>query len=106
MSFPFLQKVYEQYKSNPNVLILALNTWERESGATREEKVKKFMADNKYTFQVLFDDSIVEKYGVSGIPTKYIIDKKGQIAFESIGFNNGPEMISEMSLEIDYLLGE
>jgi pentatricopeptide repeat protein len=106
MSFPYLQKVYEQYKANPNVLILALNTWERETGDKREEMVKKFMSDNKYTFQVLYDESIVEKYGASGIPTKYIIDKNGQIAFESIGFNNGPEMISEMSLEIDYLLSE
>ncbi len=106
MSFPFLQKVHEHYKANPNVLILALNAWERETGAAREETVKKFIADNKYTFQVLFDENSVEKYGVSGIPTKFIIDKQGQIAFESIGFNNGQEMINEMTLEIDYLLSE
>jgi thiol-disulfide isomerase/thioredoxin len=106
MSFPFLQKVYDQYKSNPNVIILALNTWERVDGAQREELVQKFIKDNKYTFQVLYDNNFVEKYGVSGIPTKFILDKKGLIAFQSIGFDNGLEMIQEMSMEINMLLAE
>lgn len=105
-SFPFLQKVYEKYKANPNVMILALNTWENETGTKREELVKKFIADNKYTFQVLYDEGFVEKYGVEGIPTKFIIDKKGMIQFKSIGFDNGPKMIEEMTVEIDMLLSD
>ncbi|MBL0176852.1 MAG: redoxin domain-containing protein [Ignavibacteria bacterium] len=47
-SFPTLQKVYDQYKSNDRVRILALDTWENEKGAKREELVKKFLADNNY----------------------------------------------------------
>lgn len=106
MSFPFLQQMYERYQKNPNVLILALNTWEREKGPQREQLVRRFIKENNYTFPVLFDANYVEKYGVTGIPTKFIIDKRGQIAFQSIGFNGGEEMIQEMTAEIDLLLAE
>jgi thiol-disulfide isomerase/thioredoxin len=104
-SFPYLQKVYDKYKENTKVAILALNTWENESGAKQEELVKKFMAENKYTFPVLYDEGFVEKYGVEGIPTKFIIDKKGNIQFRTIGFD-GPKMVDEMILQIDILLSD
>jgi thiol-disulfide isomerase/thioredoxin len=104
-SFPFLQKVYEKYKSNPDVVILALNTWENEEGAEREAKVRKFMEEKKFTFPVLFDDNFVYKYGVDGIPTKFVIDKKGMIQFMSVGFA-GAKMLDEMAVQIDMLLDD
>ena len=106
MSFPFLQKVYEKYRSNPDVKILALDTWESVTGKEREDLVKKFMDDNRYTFPVLFDEDFVTKYGVTGIPTKFIIDKMGMIQVKSIGFDNGPKMIDEMTIAIDLMLGD
>lgn len=102
-SFPFLQQSYEKYKSNPDVVILALNTWENKEGAEREALVRKFMEEKKYTFRVLFDDNAVSKYGVDGIPTKFIIDKKGMIRFKSVGFE-GAKMLDEMTIEIEMLL--
>jgi len=104
-SFPSLQKVYEKYKSHPDVVILALNTWENEEGAEREAKVRKFMEEKKFTFPVLFDDNFVYKYGVEGIPTKFIIDKKGMIQFKNVGFE-GAKMFDEMSVQIDMLLDD
>jgi thiol-disulfide isomerase/thioredoxin len=103
-SFPYLQKMYEKYRENPNVRIYALDTWEDESGARREELVKKFLAENHYTFPVLYDEGMVEKYGVDGIPTKFILDKDGKIQFKSVGFSNGQKMMDEMTLAIDMLL--
>lgn len=102
-SFPLLQQVYDKYKSNPDVVILALNTWENEEGAEREAKVKKFVEEKKYTFPVLFDENFVYKYGVDGIPTKFVIDKKGMIQFKSVGFE-GSQMLDEMTVQIDMLL--
>jgi thiol-disulfide isomerase/thioredoxin len=106
MSFPALQKVYEKYKDNPDILILALDTWEREKTvAEKEKKVKDFIAENKYTFKVLFDDAdIVSKYEVTGIPTKFIIDKNGMMQFRTIGFDSEQKMISEMEAEFELLL--
>jgi thiol-disulfide isomerase/thioredoxin len=105
-SFPYLQKVYEKYKANPNVVILAVNTWENVSGKEREDLVKKFMAENKYTFPVIYDQGFVEKYEVEGIPTKFVIDKKGMIQFKSIGFLGGEKMIEEMTMQLEMLLDD
>jgi len=104
-AFPFLQQVYEKYKPNPDVVVLALNTWENEQGAKREALVRKFMEENKYTFRVLFDDNFVSKYGVDGIPTRFVIDKKGMIQFKSVGFE-GSKMFDEMTVQIDMLLDD
>ncbi len=103
-SFPSLQKVYDKYKEHPNVVILAINTWENKKGAEREELVRSFIEKNKYTFPVLFDEGFVEKYGVEGIPTKFIIDQKGMIQFKDIGFGGAQEMIDKMELQFEMLL--
>lgn len=108
-SFPYLQKVYEKYKDNPNVVILAVNSWE---GAKNEEEriktVQKFIEENKYTFSVLLDenDKIIGKYGVEGIPTKFVIDKRGMIQFRDIGFSGGQEMMDKMDLQFEMLLSD
>jgi len=106
MSFPALQKVVNKYKDNPDILILALDTWEREKTvADKEQKVKAFIADHKYTFKVLFDDAdIVSKYEVTGIPTKFIIDKNGMMQFKTIGFESEQKMIAEMEAQFELLL--
>jgi hypothetical protein len=64
------------------------------------------MADNKYTFPVLYDEGVVDKYGVDGIPTKFIIDRKGNLAFKSVGFNGADAMLGELTTQIDLLLAE
>jgi thiol-disulfide isomerase/thioredoxin len=106
VSFPALQKVVNKYKDNPDIQILALDTWEREKTvAEKEKKVKDFIADNKYTFKVLFDDlDIVSKYEVTGIPTKFIIDKNGMMQFKTIGFTSEQKMIAEMEAQFELLL--
>lgn len=105
-SLPALQKIYSKYKDNSDVTILAVNTWENKTGKELEDLVKGFIADNKYTFPVLYDNGFVEKYGVSGIPTKFIIDKKGVIRFSTVGFTSEEEMITKMSAELDLLLSD
>lgn len=104
MAFPFVQKVYEKFKDNSDVVILAVNTWESETGAERENLVKKFMEENKYTFSVVYDETkVVDKYKVEGIPTQFFIDREGTIQFKEVGFQ-GPEMEHTMSMMIDMLL--
>jgi thiol-disulfide isomerase/thioredoxin len=105
-SFPTLQKVYEQYKDNDRVRILALDTWENEKGEAREKLVRKFIEDNHYTFPVLYDDNTVEKYGVTGIPTKFIIDREGRMQFRTIGFDSATKMQDELTAQIEILLAD
>ena len=107
-SFPFLKKVYERYRENPDVVILAVDCWERQKDlASTIENAKKFVADNKYAWTVLIDakNEVVEQYGVEGIPTKFILGKNGRVAFKEVGFN-GPEMVEQMVQQIEILLSE
>ena len=107
-SFPLLQKVYDRYRKNPAVVILAIDCWERQPDvATTLATVKQFQLTNKYTWQVLLDNEgdVATKYGVTGIPTKFVVDRNGTVAFKSIGFS-GPDMEEELTQQIEILLGE
>jgi thiol-disulfide isomerase/thioredoxin len=105
MAFPYLQRFYEGHKENEAIALFAVNTWEREAGEKRQKTVRKFLADNQYTFPVLFDESAVEQYGVEGIPTRFVIDQEGVIRFKSIGFEGGEKMLTQMDLQLELLLG-
>lgn len=105
-SFPSLQKVYDKYKGNPDIVILAVNTWERVAPEQREQHVKDFIAKNKYTFPVVFDTDVVTKYGVDGIPTKFFIGRNGQVRFKDVGFSGAQEMEDKMDLQFEMLLAE
>ena len=96
-SFPGMQLAVDKFKDRDDVAFLFVNTWE--NIPDRETKVKQFIADNQYAFNVLFDTvegdgndfDVVGKYGVSGIPTKFIVDGNGRIRFKAVGFSGSAE---------------
>ena len=103
-AFPAMQKAVDKFKDNENVKFIFINTWERGEGV--KEKVAKFIKERNVTFHVLFDskNSVVEAYGVEGIPTKFMIDKNGKIRFKSVGFGGDDDkLVDELSLMIDML---
>jgi len=108
-SFPGMQKAVNKYAADPNVVFLFINT--RQTEPNREELVKKFIADNKYTFNVLYDTKskqdpnkfdLINAYEVSGIPTKFIIDGDGNIRFKVVGFSGSSDGVVK---EIDTMIG-
>lgn len=107
-SFPGMQMAVNKYKNDPNIEFLFIDVSERTEDYKND--VKKFIADNKYTFHVLFDEKnpatgkqnkTVKIYNPPGIPAKYVIDKKGNIRFKSIGFGGTPEKLAG---EVDYMI--
>ena len=70
---PELQKLYEKYKDDKDVLVLTLDS--NDEPAT----VKKFIAEKKYTLPVLIDENYVNKIpqfeNLSAYPTTLFIDK-------------------------------
>jgi peroxiredoxin len=109
-SFPGMQMAVTKYKHDPNVEFLFIDIMEQTDGYVNE--VKKFIAENKYTFQVLFDEKNQANkwknrirtdygYGSAQIPAHYVIDKKGRIRFESIGFDGRTEHLAN---EVDYMI--
>ena len=107
-SFPGMQKMVDKYKEDKQVAFVFIDTWENVDN--REQVVKDFIAKKGYTFQVLFDQvkpkseefQVVTEFGVEGIPTKFVLDPAGKIAFKSVGYNaNLEQMMSELDLMID-----
>jgi peroxiredoxin len=66
-----------------DLVVLAVNA--REDATT----VRSFLKQHGYTFTVLMDTqgAAMEKYGVSGIPTFVVIDRKGNITWQRSGFD-------------------
>jgi thiol-disulfide isomerase/thioredoxin len=102
--FPGMKKAVVKYENDSWVKFLFINTWERV-----EEKTKNaadFILKNDYPFHVLVDDEnkVIEKYKVSGIPTKFIIDSEGNIRFKSIGFaGSDDKLVEELSTMISLI---
>lgn len=106
-SFPGMQDAQNKYKDNPNVVFLFVDTWERVPTEQKTKIAGDFINSKQYPFNVLMDmdDAVVGAYGVSGIPTKFIVDKSGLIRFKSIGYaGSSAALVEELSLMIDLLL--
>jgi len=108
-SFPAMQMAVNKFKDNPNVQFLFIHTWEKGEGDATAA-AKKYIDDNKYPFRVLMDlkdpetgsNNVVESFGISGIPTKFILDKNGNIRFRVTGFTGSNESaVEELSAMID-----
>ncbi len=103
-SFPGMQKLVDYYSNNNNVVFLFVNTWERVDNKIKN--AKDFITKNNYKFPYLLIDAenkAVTSYKVEGIPTKFIVDPKGNIRFKDVGFPGEVEMIQKMKIMIDYL---
>ena len=52
--------------------------------------VGPYLQEGGYTFPVLLDmrGEVGKKYGVTGYPETFIIDRQGQIVYHHIGYNN------------------
>ncbi len=95
-SFPAMKKAQAKFK---DVKFLFVNAWERVED--KKANAAKFIKDNNYPFTVLLDESndVITSYKVSGIPTKYVIDKNGNIRYKAVGFEGtAAELIKEMEV--------
>lgn len=103
-SFPAMQKVQDLYAKDPNVVFLFIDTWERNAPELKASAANDFIVSKNYTFEVLVDlnDGVVANYGITGIPTKFVLDGNGKIRFKSVGWSgSADELIKSLSLMIE-----
>ena len=102
-SFPAMQRVVNKYKNDPHVKFYFIDTWEKI--ANKEKVAADFINKHKYSFEVLMDneDKVVKQFNVSGIPTKFVIDKNGFIRFVSVDFkeHEDDKLVNELSAMIE-----
>ncbi len=101
-SFPGMQKAQEQFDGMDDVAFVFVNTWE--NAADKRQHAADFMQSNGYPFEVLMDteNAVVSAFKVSGIPTKFVLDKEGVIRFKSVGYGgNDADLVRELSTMIE-----
>jgi thiol-disulfide isomerase/thioredoxin len=101
-SMPAMKKAQEKLTSKGDVAFLFIDTWE--TVENKKQNAEDFMKKNNYPFHVLMDDNdkVVADFNVRGIPTKFVIDKTGNIRFKSVGFGGGDDkLVDEVSMMVE-----
>ncbi len=82
------------------VKFFGVNVWEQGEGAQKLALAKGFWDPQNFSFSSLIDpdDSVVAEYGVTGIPTSFIIGRDGKVEVVHQGFD--PSMVEAMKAEL------
>ncbi len=87
MTMPLLQEFVELKQAG--VEFISMNVWEDDTS-----KVRPYLADYGYTFNVLFgNNEVAADYQVSGIPTLIVIDKDGVIRYRHVGYDPASDQV-------------
>jgi len=105
-SFPGMKMAVEKYAKDPDVVFYFVDTQER--GDTYKQEIAKYLKENNYPFNVLFDNKVpgdkatgelfsrvCKTFKISGIPQKIVMDKNGIARFISVGFNGSATALAD-----------
>jgi len=83
LAMPGMQALQDEFAGEP-VKVFGINCWERGGDPAA------YMQKRKFTYGLLLDgDKVAEQYRINGLPTYYVIDAQGKIAFASSGYAPG-----------------
>ncbi len=82
---PHIEKLHRDFKDR-GLVVLGVNNED-------VEVAREFVKRKGYTFTTLFDEGreVTRKYGVSGIPQVFIIDREGKVKWHALGYGPGKE---------------
>ena len=92
---PDIQRLYDQHKDNPEVLIITINN------DPNIETVKKWMSEKEFDFPVLRDKGYLSDQDIYSYPTTWFIDRNGDIRFIKNGYTE--KLVEEFNWRIDIL---
>ena len=97
-SFPVMEELHKRF-ADRGLLIIAVNVDEN------RPSMEAFLKKNASSFTVVRDanQKLVEKAGISGMPTSFLIDHDGKVRFAHTGFR-GAETKKKYEEEIETLL--
>lgn len=81
---PSINSLYDIYKDNRDIVFVMINV------ENKEEKVRKFIKKKKFSFPIYLPNAsqIPKVYESKGIPTTFVLDKDGYIAYKKVGMAN------------------
>ena len=99
-SFPAYETLYQKYKGS-GFLVVAIGIDNQQAAAD------KFLSKLKHSFPVCFDfkQTLVSKVRPTGMPTAFLVDKKGTVISVHHGFH-GKKSQSEMDAAISAALSK
>jgi len=80
-SFPWFNEIQQRYK-NQGLVIIAVNMDQE------KEDAEKFLARFPADFIIAYDPNgdVATRYNVVGMPSSYLIDRKGELSLTHLGF--------------------
>lgn len=81
---PSINSLYKIYEDNPEVVFVMINV------ENKADKVRKFIKKKKFSFPIYLPNAsqIPRVYESKGIPTTFVLDKDGYIAYKKVGMAN------------------
>ncbi len=91
---PTMETLYRRLK-NADFLMLAVS-----QDVDGQNTVVPYLQEGGFTFPVLLDvhGEVGEKYGVTGYPETFIIDRQGNLVYHHIGYNDWSQPAVETAL--------
>ncbi len=88
---PLYEELKQKYKSNPDVVLVSVDTDEDRS------LVAPFVKNQKWNQSIYFEDGLVRKLDITSIPTTIVVNRRGEIVSRLNGFvpDRFVKMISE-----------
>jgi len=93
---PDYDKFYQQYKDDPNVVVLTAAT---DSADTPQKDIQDFVAKRKFTFPVLLAPEWAKQNHIEPIPMTWFVDANGKKEFQKIGYSK--ELMEEFSWRVE-----
>ncbi len=93
---PHLNKLYSEYRNKGFVIVgISMDT-------DGPDLVRQFVSDFKMEYPVVIgNDNVTEEFGgIIGLPTKFVIDRKGNIVYKYVGYQ-----VEELERTIRKLVG-
>jgi peroxiredoxin len=103
-----MKKAVLKYEADNDIKFLFVDTWEQKDKDDTKIIVQEFLKENRYPFHVLMDSDskMVESFGVNAIPAKFVIDKKGNMRFKTVGFEGTDEsLLDELDIILELIKG-
>ena len=81
---PSIQALYDDYKDQNDIVFVMINL------ETDHKKAEKFINKKDFTFPIYFPNQtrLPKVYESKGIPTTFVLDKEGFIAYKKVGMAN------------------
>ena len=111
MALPGIDKMVPEFVDGGDFVVIPANTWERVSGDERKAAAQATWTELGLSLPIYFDKTrdegrpAVEAFGVSGIPTSFLIGKDGKILFKTIGYG-GEAGELELKSKIEWALSK